>query len=600
MKIEFRKIILVSILFICFVGFFAHTAMAEGENLAKDIAGNIGTAANVIGGPFTKVILTQISFLADILSVILSWILSLSGTLLNVGMYFTTHLDIFIRNNHVIYDVWKIIRDISSLFLIFLILWAAITMILSRRSANFGEFIKNIIIMGVLINFSFFFTQVMIDGSNIISLQFYNALAPNNAASTQKLEINEITKALYDSGSGGISDIIMGSLHINQLWQNRGQLTSGWTDASGNIDASFRIILITVIKAIIIVSASISFLAVAAACIWRIGILLMLLAFSPLWIAGMVLPKLGDFTSMWTKHLKAQLIFLPVYLLLMYVVIRILTESSLKTFTDNIGVNSGSGIALDYINLFIGAAIVLFLINIPLVTALSVAGASGTWTEKMFTGMKSWTQNKLGTSAKTFGQATWTQTGSRVASRIASSKSFQGLAGKSWFGEQALKGTRTAAKNYDKKLETKIKSKQDFAQSLNINKQAKADYAKRLYTSPAAEFSAFGTIGRSDRVAAAKILRTRLAEIKTELNKLIDERNKYQRTQTAGTTLSPYETERLDFLNGTNNSGKNTGPKPKNEIKDEQENKDDIEKQIETFEKSVFGASARDVEKRQY
>ena len=331
----------------------------------------------------------------------------------------------------------------------------------------------------------------------------------------------------------------------------------------------------------------------------------MLLAFSPLWIAGMALPKLGDFTKMWTTHLKAQLIFLPVYLLLMYVVIRILTESGLKNFTDNIG-SLGGGVATGYINLFIGAAIVLFIINMPLITALSIAGSSGGWTQKMFENMKGWTQKRLGSygSYREIGKGAWKETGSRVASRVARSESFQGFAAKNWFGEQALKGTRVAAQDYNKKLEEKLKSRQDFAQSLDRNKQAKADYASRLSTSIPAKLSMFGNIvGRADRVAAAKILRARLAEVKSELDKLTSEMNKHQK-KARTTTLNAYEQERLDLLTGTNVSNTNPGPNnpnqtPKNEIQDEQNNKTDIENQLATFEGTV-GASGRDVEKRQF
>ncbi|OHA24653.1 MAG: hypothetical protein A3D50_00445 [Candidatus Taylorbacteria bacterium RIFCSPHIGHO2_02_FULL_44_12] len=262
--------------------------------------------------------------------------------------------------------------------------------------------------------------------------------------------------------------------------------------------------------------------------------------------------------------------------------------------------------ATGYINLFIGAAIVLFIINMPLITALSIAGSSGGWTQKMFENMKGWTQKRLGSygSYREIGKGAWKETGSRVASRVARSESFQGFAAKNWFGEQALKGTRVAAQDYNKKLEEKLKSRQDFAQSLDRNKQAKADYASRLSTSIPAKLSMFGNIvGRADRVAAAKILRARLAEVKSELDKLTSEMNKHQK-KARTTTLNAYEQERLDLLTGTNVSNTNPGPNnpnqtPKNEIQDEQNNKTDIENQLATFEGTV-GASGRDVEKRQF
>jgi hypothetical protein len=339
------------------------------------------------------------NFFSDIVFQIASWLLGVTGILLNVGMYFTTHLGIFIDSTPVIYKVWTIIRDISSLFLIFFILWASIQMILGLQNPKFGQLIKNIVVVGILINFSFFFTRILIDVSNIVSLEFYNAIAPTNSASLNCREgennpcanIGEVTKAM--STNGGISNLFMNSLKITAWYDANGKLTRDSQNKLANETDSmqaFKIIIITFFGALIMLLASASFLVVAGATIMRLAVLIMLLAFSPIWIASIAIPHLKDFSKRWTDQLKTQLIFLPVYLGLMYVAIRIMTESNLNTI-----MTSSPGGLGDIVNMVVGFSIILIMMNLPIVAAASVAGISKGWTEKVFGNMTSWGKGVL-------------------------------------------------------------------------------------------------------------------------------------------------------------------------------------------------------------
>jgi len=72
---------------------------------------------------------------------------------------------------------WGIVRDICNLFFIFILLYIAFKVVLGLGSGKSDpkSLIINVIIIGLLINFSLFATRLIIDASNILSRIFYNS-----------------------------------------------------------------------------------------------------------------------------------------------------------------------------------------------------------------------------------------------------------------------------------------------------------------------------------------------------------------------------------------------------------------------------------------
>ncbi len=360
---------------------------------------DLGNAiSDVFLGGIVRYVTGAMAIVAWVILSVCGWLLSASGVLLNVSMYLTTHLASFINNTPVIYTVWGIIRDLSSTLLIFFILYAAIQMILGLQDAKYGELIKNIIIVGVLINFSFFFTRTLIDLSNIVSLEFYSAMAPTNTAaetSTKTADTDGLVKSMLTSG--GISNIIMGAISIDNFWKN--SATSGkalfiYNDNQANIN----IVILEVGAIVVVVFTIIDFLVISLICIARVAILLFLLGFSPIWIAAKAIPQLEEISGQWMKQFKAQLLFLPAYLAFLYVALKIVTASNLS----NVIAAQGMGTTPDVlwgnmINLVVGFSIIIFLLNIPIIAAAKVAGVSGGFISKAYSSMTkkvgSWTKS---------------------------------------------------------------------------------------------------------------------------------------------------------------------------------------------------------------
>lgn len=71
---------------------------------------------------------------------------------------------------------WTTARDIANMAFIFILVYLAITIMFQANTAGTMHTLANVIIIALLINFSFFFTRLVIDAGNILSVQFYNAI----------------------------------------------------------------------------------------------------------------------------------------------------------------------------------------------------------------------------------------------------------------------------------------------------------------------------------------------------------------------------------------------------------------------------------------
>ena len=426
-------------------------------------------------------VLKLVGYLAYIAMTIAGWFLTVCGTLLNASISLTLHIKDILTVMPAVYSTWAIIRDISSIFFIFMLLYAAAAIILQvedRLQIHLSSLIKNLIIAGVLINFSFFFVSVMIDASNIVSLQFYNAIAPGKDFNPATPGSNLVSSAFND---GGISNVFMQALAPQASYANNGALKGG--------DVNINAIIAGVGGTVIMTTAGLSFLAAAFAFVIRTGMLLLLLAFSPLWMAGMVIPKIkAEMSDKWWGYLYSNLVFMPVYLLFTYVAMRMLlgddpaglngpsTAIANSLFHMNTFNASGGVGGAPYLGMIMSYVLALLFINFPLLAAMRVGGVATDIGKKYSGTFQGWAQKRLGTA----GRGAWMYTGGRAASAVSRSERLKNFAGNSQVGEYALKGIRGVAGSYDKKLKSQVESRTDFAESLGYNQGTVGRWESRL------------------------------------------------------------------------------------------------------------------------
>lgn len=377
-----------------------------------------------------------------------------TGILLSVSINLTMHIGDIFKGSDALREIWVLVRNLSSMGIIFLLLYTSILTIVGvKGSSDIKALIGKIIISGLLINFSLFFVGIAVDASNLVSLQFYRAIAPDSTTS------HSVMAAIND---GGLSNVFMNSLRIPTIYQQKGVFSGTDVFASMNIAMAGGVMMM--------ITAAFSFLGASIAFVSRTAILILVMALSPIYFAAMVFPQLEDKSKQIMKLFTSQLIFMPVYLFLMYVALRFIGSDSFSTvFNKNVAGGTGAVGTTSVTPAFIGTlvqyAIALFFINLPLVTAISM-GAVGAKMVPNMNSVTGWFKKKGSSVAG----GAWRRTGGALASSAANSNFLNKSASTNFITSGALKGLRNVAKSYNE-TEKKIGDERaKYGESLGYDK----------------------------------------------------------------------------------------------------------------------------------
>ncbi len=336
--------------------------------------------------------------LGNLVLTVSSWFLSLAGIILNISIILTMNIKAIYESTPAIGEVWIVIRNISSMFIIFGLIFTSIQTILDMGRPNVKGLIINIIIAGLLINFSLFFTKALIDASNLVSLQFYRAISPDSQ--NVNLAKGDLSNIVSSSWSGvGLSNIFMQSLKIPSVYSTPKGFLSGVADTDFT-----RIFISTIAGSALMIFAAFSFFAASIAFMVRVVILLLLMGFSPVYFLGLIFPQVKtNISKKWEGWFIGQLIFMPAYLLLMYVAMKFIAGPGFFAALDVARTSSATGpagILLSTVGLLLQFTIAFILINVPLVAALKLGGLSTEWGNNA----KKWASDKLKSGLSFAGQ----------------------------------------------------------------------------------------------------------------------------------------------------------------------------------------------------
>lgn len=211
-------------------------------------------------------------------------------------------------------EAWKLLRDLVNLTFIFILLYVAIGTILRLDSVNTKKVLTRVIIAALLINFSFLFTSVMIDASNVVANGLYTAArrVPNQEGelSIRKAilsgQLDPSGKAVSEGASIQLENAIGG-------------------DTKNAVDRLKRQIAGLLGQILLLVIATTVFLAGAVLFVIRSVVLIFVLAtssvaFLAFAVGGEQLDKIG---KRWKNALANQLIFAPAFMLFIFMSIRI-------------------------------------------------------------------------------------------------------------------------------------------------------------------------------------------------------------------------------------------------------------------------------------
>lgn len=164
-------------LFFAFICFFGGASNASAEN-----AGVVGNAIIGIGQGVIDGVSSIAGITADgIFKPIALGLISLEAALVNAAaIIFTLVLnpDFFLAfmNNPVIYEIWKIVRDTMNMLFILILLFSAFATIYQISKYRYDKIIWTVILMALLVNFSWPIARTIVDFFNSMMYFFVQSL----------------------------------------------------------------------------------------------------------------------------------------------------------------------------------------------------------------------------------------------------------------------------------------------------------------------------------------------------------------------------------------------------------------------------------------
>jgi hypothetical protein len=361
-------------------------ATTEGQTTAQSAAEKaLDVTVDTIYKLSTAGIRKQIN---SILFIAMTWTgltLAWAGMFLNVIITFTVqNMALFVQNVKGIDLAWQTIRDIINILFIFILLFIGINTILGSwsNSAFNSKIIPKVLIAALLINFSLFFTKVLIDTSNIITSEFYDVTSNLRSASPSPFGTIPNT---------GLSGAIFDATSLTSLVSDSSWFTTvlNLAQAEAGFDTSFtwKLLMINILQLV----AAFVFIVIAFMFLSRFVILILLMITSPVGVIGMLIPQLGGQGKKWWTTLWGQLLFAPIFMIMMMVVVLIVSNSNFQTTingaTSGLSLGGTTQTLLTVVNVIISYFIVMFLTITALTVAKQTSGTAGSgfvkWGEKL-------------------------------------------------------------------------------------------------------------------------------------------------------------------------------------------------------------------------
>jgi len=245
--------------------------LAEEENTENKLAG-----LDFVAGWFGDGVLDLVSKLTAIMGIFME--AAINYSIINTEFY----------DMDTVRAGWAVCRDLANMFFIFILLYIGLSMILQLSGVNTKKMLISVIIIALLVNFSFPFTRIIIDATNLFAMEFLCALTDD-----------QCNAAL-------ISNVFSNGLQTHTIHKN--------AEATGAIKIAFT----TLLGSVFLIIAAFIFLAIAIVFVVRTVVLLMLLIFSPLAYLAMILPATAGFARKWWEQLLKQAITAPAIMFMLY------------------------------------------------------------------------------------------------------------------------------------------------------------------------------------------------------------------------------------------------------------------------------------------
>lgn len=335
---------------------------------------------NLPGMLFTGIaflFLTLSGFVLGLAGTVFNWVVI--RTVFQFGTYFGTNEGMLIA--------WGVMRDVANIGLLFGFILMGVLLILNVEGGgghghgggmSAKKAIPRLIIFAVLLNFSLFASQLVIDVANAFSSSFAT-LAGESCSTNTSTGTNADNSAQDNDACAniGIAGQVLKVTGLTALWDT--EALDIETGMKNLVDRPYSYAVSLIMLSIFVLITAMVLLAGAIMLIIRVVILSLLMVTSPVGFAGMAIPKLQGIATMWWSKLMSQAFFAPVYLLLIFISIKLtegLTEGN-ATLANALIANEGNSVAGNMQVVMVFLIVIGFMIgSLIAATKMGAMGAS--------------------------------------------------------------------------------------------------------------------------------------------------------------------------------------------------------------------------------
>ena len=258
-------------------------------------------------------------------------------------------------NLSAVYNLWMMVRDFFNLFFILVLLFIAFATIFQVQAYNYKKLLWHLLLMALLVNFSFPVSRFIIDTANVPMYFFLNSIAPAGSKNPEK----QISKSLFTLAQ--LQKILLPGVREGG---------GGYDDLNGT--DQHKLIQATIF--VFIFGISLTVLGILL--LIRSLTLLVLVIFSPIGFIGTAIPGFGSHAKKWWETLMSNAFFGPTAALMLLVSVQVMAEfnaSSAQAQLNSIAQNIG-GINLASLAQFF-IPIILIWMSITVGKSFGIAGA---------------------------------------------------------------------------------------------------------------------------------------------------------------------------------------------------------------------------------
>lgn len=236
----------------------------------------------------------------------ISWLLAGSGYIFDVILTLSINSEFI--NQGFINDAWTVMRDFSNMIFIFILLYTGVQTILGI--GDWRKTVLMVIVMALLINFSLFFTKVVIDAGNVLAVGVYSSMGTPKADEDRSFQVTGVVPERDISGS------LAGAFAPQKFLKVTGDVMA--------LDATIVFIIASIVSGY----AAYVFFKVALVFLGRLIAFWFLMIVSPFAFISIALPSKANKFQEWVDLLLAQAFVAPVFLFLIYIIMKVISSGN--------------------------------------------------------------------------------------------------------------------------------------------------------------------------------------------------------------------------------------------------------------------------------